>query len=349
MSARAWSLVGSAEKGVGFHAQFHPVRKARIPASQFARERRCYSSESTRTQETRRLSAVRPPRRQEGYTNPRSSYNSSPAPAPPLRKPDHSDTETAEWLHNLFQPHLSLSQPLPAEVAARIVTHASWNKGLEGHNSRLIFLGRRVMNAYMNMFLLSRSSDSTPSSQKSRKSKAKLAPAFGELEFNLTAVIERLMDTYTLGEHVGPAWGLERVMRWTPALPMSEAPTSSSPPALALRSSGLYKVRGACVEAAIGGVFHQYGGKIAHRVFHTHVLPHLTREGLGMPRQLIEDVQRLQQAFSRTSSPTQTGSASPSLPHEEPPQQVFTTASNQKLSASLSSRSPSKGEPIKLK
>jgi len=353
MSTRAWSLVGSAGKSAGFRAQFHPVRKARIQASQLggclAQKSRNYSSESERRSETRRGTAVRPPRRQDAYPSPRSSYNSSPAPAPPLRKPTHSDADTAEYLHRLFQPHLPTSQPFPEEVAARIVTHASWNKGVEGHNGRLIFLGRRVMNAYLNMFLVTHSSVPSTPAQRPRKgsAKAKANDAFPEPEFDLTAVIERLLDTYILGEHVGSAWELQNVMRWTPALPMSAAPTSSTPPLLALRSSGLYKVRGACVEATIGGIFHQYGGKVAHRIFHTHILPHLAKEGLGLPRQLAEVVQRLQLAFSGSSFSTRTGSGAAQL-HEDSTQQSSSAVSSQTRASSLSSKSSTKRELIKL-
>jgi len=349
MSTRAWSLIGSAEKSAGFRAQFHPVRKARIQASQLAQQSRNYSPESEPRSEYRRGNAVRPPRKQNAYPNPRSSYNSSPAPAPPLRRPTHSDADTAEYLHRLFQPHLPTSQPFPEEVATRIVTHASWNKGAEGHNGRLIFLGRRVMNAYLNMFLVTHLGVPSMSMHKPRKSspKAKANDAFPEPEFDFTFVSERLLDTYILGEHVGSAWELQNVMRWTPALPMSAAPTSSTPPLLALRSSGLYKVRGACVEATIGGIFHQYGGKVAHRIFHTHILPHLAKEGLGLPRQLAEIVQKLQLGFSDPSFPTRRGSGTAQL-HEESTQQSSSTVSNQTRASLLSSKSSTKREPIKL-
>jgi len=337
-------LVGSAEKSVGFRAQFHPVRKARIQASRLAQVKRSYSSESVSHSESRRLSAVRQPRRHDAYPNPRSSYNTSPAPAPPLRKASHSNAETADFLQQLFQPHLPASQPIPEEVAARIVTHASWNKGIEGHNGRLIFLGRRVMNAYLNMFLLSHSKGSSPSSQKAGKSKS--TGTLSEPELDLAALSERLLDTYILGAHVGSAWELQKVMRWTPAVPLSEAPNSSSPPAVALRSSGLYKVRGACVEAAIGGIFHQYGGKVAHRIFLTHVLPHLAKDGLGLPRELVEDVQRLQLAFFGSFSPSRTTESSDGLSSQRAFSSV--SSSSQTSASSLTSKSSTKKEPIKL-
>ncbi len=65
------------------------------------------------------------------------------------------------------------------------------------------------------------------------------------------------------------------------------------------RSVGMYKVHGSTVEAVVGGVFHQFvrttfsgrltsahlpmsilqGGAVAHRLFHTRLLPHLCIEG----------------------------------------------------------------------
>ena len=70
-------------------------------------------------------------------------------------------------------------------------------------------------------------------------------------------------------------------------------------PDAVLRSTGLYKVRGVTVEAAMGGIYHQFvrffplptcnpqlffqGGAIAQRVFHTRILPHVSQPGLGLP------------------------------------------------------------------
>jgi len=69
-------------------------------------------------------------------------------------------------------------------------------------------------------------------------------------------------------------------MRWTPAVADLDTMEAVSPHTV-LRSSGLYKVRGATVEGIMGGIFHQFGGSIAHRVFHTRVLPHLAHLGLS--------------------------------------------------------------------
>lgn len=74
-------------------------------------------------------------------------------------------------------------------------------------------------------------------------------------------ISEKLLNTYVLGEHVGAAWELERIMRWKPAVELDVAELEDvkvQSPHTALRSSGLYKVRGATVEGVMGGIFHQF-------------------------------------------------------------------------------------------
>jgi len=51
-----------------------------------------------------------------------------------------------------------------------------------------------------------------------------------------------------------------------------------------VRSVGLYKVMGEAVQAVVGGVYHQFGASVTHRLFHTRILPHLLLRGpLGLP------------------------------------------------------------------
>ncbi|KZT41625.1 hypothetical protein SISSUDRAFT_981534 [Sistotremastrum suecicum HHB10207 ss-3] len=214
---------------------------------------------------------------------PRLEYTDGPAPAPPPSVPEYSTQQTIEWLYDLFPPLV-----FHPDVTQRMITHASWNKGMEGHNARFSFLGRRVLKAYMMIFLTSHSDPAT----------------LEETDFH--QLTEKLLDTYVLGEHVGSAWNLQYVMRWTPALSDKRLSTDRAGPGnrnrgraveigegITLRSSGLYKIRGATVEAVMGGIYHQFGGSTAHRIFHTHVLPHLTRHGLGLPEPFHEHVERL--------------------------------------------------------
>jgi hypothetical protein len=69
-------------------------------------------------------------------------------------------------------------------------------------------------------------------------------------------ILERTLNTYVLGEFVGPQWQLAKVLRWTPAVqaPLRDGALGRE----ASRSVGLYKVEGTAVEALIGAVFHQF-------------------------------------------------------------------------------------------
>ena len=76
------------------------------------------------------------------------------------------------------------------------------------------------------------------------------------------------------------------------------------------------------------------GGAIALRVFHTHVLPHLAQEGLGLPRQLVPAVEKLQAGMTNAAlgiSPTTTP-----LPAEE----VASSGATEKDDLLLKSKPP---------
>ncbi|CAG7847311.1 SubName: Full=Uncharacterized protein {ECO:0000313/EMBL:CCA72036.1} [Serendipita indica DSM 11827] len=153
--------------------------------------------------------------------------------------------------------HLRATFPpleFPEDVALRIITHSSWKGGAEGHNARLAFIGRRVMECYLNLFLHSQTD--------SGLAKPHLFNRIGYDE-----LAKKILDTHVLGEFVGSAWQLERIMRWVPS--------HTNDPSRTMWSSGLYRVRGTTVEALLGGVFHHFGGVVAHRLFHTRILPHL--------------------------------------------------------------------------
>jgi len=201
----------------------------------------------------------------------------------------------------------------PPELAMRVITHASFRGGQYGHNTRLSFvgelfceslarfaaarattlvvptppdrvsnlsatldltsrlhanvsrIGRRVMHAYLRLFVLSACAPS-PDSTATEALRSPFSLPFDDMD----EWCDQFLHTYRLGEHVGGVWRIEDVMKWTPAIVQ---PTFE--PSALLRSSGLFKVRGATVEAIIGGIYHQYGGAIALRAFHTRVLPHL--------------------------------------------------------------------------
>jgi hypothetical protein len=89
------------------------------------------------------------------------------------------------------------------------------------------------------------------------------------------------------------------VLLWVPTAPretlrtaQSQNPDSELDDALAAspgiaKSVGLYKVMGEAVQAVVGGVYHQFGGSVAHQLFHTRILPHLFLPGRssGVPEE----------------------------------------------------------------
>ncbi|KAF8881212.1 hypothetical protein BD779DRAFT_1445729 [Infundibulicybe gibba] len=165
-----------------------------------------------------------------------------------------------------FAEHLNGLFPLqfPPELARRILTHGSHPAAIHGHNAGLSFMGRRVLESYLLLYLSS-------------------SPALRPTH-DLELIVSRALNTYVLGENVGSLWGLGRALRWTPTVPANKLQAKIDQQAL-LRNVGLYKVQGDAVAAVVGGIFHQFGGSVAHRVFHTRLLPNLLlgRRPEGLP------------------------------------------------------------------
>ncbi|KAF8483793.1 ribonuclease-III-like-domain-containing protein [Russula ochroleuca] len=169
----------------------------------------------------------------------------------------HVSESLAQHLNKTFPP-----LEFPPALAQRLLTHLSHRDSLTGHNSRFSFLGRRTLEAYMMLFLQG-------------------LPAAAEHDHSRIAA--RVLNTHGLGEHVAPHWRLQDVMRWVPP--------RAGEAGLDGRAAGLHKVAGTMVEAVVGGVLHQFGGRIAHRLFHLRVLPHLLHPGspIGLPDVLHSD------------------------------------------------------------
>lgn len=170
--------------------------------------------------------------------------------------------DVVRHLRTIFAP-----LEVPEDLALRMITHISWERGTQGHNARLGFLGRRVLHAYLLLFL---HECSLPSPSHLPSKNAPIPPTdrlrtsvFSRKTPNTSStpsyddISDRLLNTYILGEHVGAAWELERIMRWTPAVADVDTLQNERPDTV-LRSSGLYKVRGATVEGLVGGMFHQF-------------------------------------------------------------------------------------------
>ncbi|KAG5735239.1 hypothetical protein E4T56_gene10305 [Termitomyces sp. T112] len=160
--------------------------------------------------------------------------------------------------------HLNFVFPelhFPPEVAKRILTHGSHPSAIYGHNGALSFMGRRVMESFLLLMLHSSSAL--------------------KKDHNLDEIVARTLNSYTLGEVVGSKWALGRAMRWTPSISASLLKAEADQREM-LRSVGLYKVQGEAVNAVVGGVFFQFGASVAHRLFHTRVLPLLIDHGLPL-------------------------------------------------------------------
>ncbi|KAJ7136141.1 ribonuclease-III-like-domain-containing protein [Mycena epipterygia] len=186
-------------------------------------------------------------------------YGGSESSPPVHRRPARPDQIFSDHLTGLFSP-----LKFPLELSARILTHASHPAASHGHNAQFAFIGRRVLESYLLIMLAS-----SPHLQPSH---------------DLQDVVSRVLNTYFLGEHIGSKWGLGRVMRWTPTIPASMLQNDArEDKTKLLRDVGLYKVQGDAVTAVMGGIFQQFGGSVAHRVFHTRVLPRLLLPQGGLP------------------------------------------------------------------
>lgn len=83
---------------------------------------------------------------------------------------------------------------------------------------------------------------------------------------DLEDISYRTLFTHTLGEQVGSAWDLSKVMLWTPILPQGQRELVGQDAGTYERipgRGGLYKVQGVAVEAIMGGIFHQFVGYLS--------------------------------------------------------------------------------------
>ncbi|KAL5521488.1 hypothetical protein ACEPAF_2236 [Sanghuangporus sanghuang] len=178
----------------------------------------------------------------------------------PKPKPKADPGPLVAHLEHLFPP-----LEFPDTVATQMLTHISAKEAWAGHNARLAFVGRRVLHSYLLLFLQN-------ASQKLAKTAS--PPVDPDATFDFDLIAYRALHTHHLGEHVGSKWALARTMLWTPPVK-----TKVREP---LKSPGLYKVQGTTVEGIMGGIFHQFGGTIAQRVFHTRLLPHMLLPGTSL-------------------------------------------------------------------
>ncbi|KAF8327259.1 ribonuclease-III-like-domain-containing protein [Cantharellus anzutake] len=185
-----------------------------------------------------------------------------------------------EWAVSYLESQFPPLQ-FPPDLAKRVLTHSSYRKGAQtyGHNTRLAFMGRRVMDAYFLMSLQA----SLPESVAGPSFDGGNAATEEVPYTNFQELTENVLDTHTLGRHVGNEWGIGKVMRWTSA----KNHLASNPGAV---HAGRIKVQGTAVEATVGGIFHQFGGVAAYVAFHTRVLPNLVPVLPASLHERVEDV-----------------------------------------------------------
>ncbi|KAF6767655.1 Ribonuclease III domain protein [Kalmanozyma brasiliensis GHG001] len=261
-------------------------RRAQQPLRELARSMRCavqadgssssrvrlapsYPSPS-RYSQARGLASAAP-----STASPSTSAAASPSPIPTKgsdyrSSPALGTKVTGETVLSHFSsaPFASSSSDLlgsNAELALRAVTHESYLNAREGHNRRLAFVGRRTLKLFTTLYLHSRLQTA---------SKGDAVHNYINRLLESPSAVDSILSTHRLGDKVGRELGLEKVMRWTPAVTDGQ---------LGPRETGLYKVRGVAVEAIVGAIYHQKGAFEASKFFHSWVLPSLLEDGFPGP------------------------------------------------------------------
>ncbi|KAF5318494.1 hypothetical protein D9619_010729 [Psilocybe cf. subviscida] len=206
-----------------------------------------------------------PPRKQRSTPAERPYTSGRPVSTDP------EDPVFANYLNRLMHP-LTFSP----ELSRRIMTHSSHALARKGHNGGLSFFGRRVLNTYTLLFL-----QASPNLPK---------------DADIEDITSRTVHTSLLGQHLGGAWGIGREMVWAPSLPAGTEELE------ALRHAGLYKVQGEIIQAVVGAVYHQYGGSVAHRLYHTRILPNILTKG-GLPMMFHDEVHSIAERIGGAEAP----------------------------------------------
>ncbi|GAA5969563.1 hypothetical protein JCM11641_008161 [Rhodosporidiobolus odoratus] len=288
-------MSGSARTALhaSLRALSRPTRPSVVRAGRASR-----TATSTSLPTARALSTSVPSRALDS-SSPSPSSSSSPTspPDPAPRSPGtHLFSPTPSSQHTFLT---SLLSPLPLtnsklvdqELASKVLTHKSGvdkrrvygrsaaaggegegegqGRGKTGHNEKLAFIGRRVLRLHLTTHLLT-SLSTSPALLSSTLSDATLA---------------KLLDTKTLGASVGKAWRLEEGLKWREVRGKDGEMT------------GLWKCRGAAVEAVVGGVYTTQGIATSQALFERLILPNL-----DLPRTLSQAL------LSPSSGPSVTSS-----------------------------------------
>ncbi|SJX64205.1 uncharacterized protein SRS1_14858 [Sporisorium reilianum f. sp. reilianum] len=231
---------------------------ATAPRSAWTSQARAFASAATTTASSSSTSAASP-----SPVSPRGANLRSASPA-------LGTNVTGEKVLSHFSsaPFSSSSSDLlgsNADLALRAVTHESFLNACEGHNRRLAFVGRRTLKLFTTLFLHSRLQTT---------SKGDAAHDYINRLLESPTAVDTILSTHRLGDKIGKGLGLEKVMRWTPAVTDGQ---------LGPRETGLFKVRGVAVEALVGAIYHQKGASEASQFFQSWILPSLLQEGFPGP------------------------------------------------------------------
>ncbi|TKY89604.1 hypothetical protein EX895_001389 [Sporisorium graminicola] len=241
---------------------------ASAPSSTWSSQARAFASAATSTASSSSSSAASP-----SPVSPRgANFRQSSSPA-------LGTNVTGEKVLSHFSsaPFSSSSSDLlgsNAELALRAVTHESYFNAREGHNRRLAFVGRRTLKLFTTLFLHSRLQTT---------SKGDAAHDYINRLLESPTGVDSILSTHRLGDKVGKGIGLEKVMRWTPAVTDGQ---------LGPKETGLFKVRGVAVEALVGAIYHQKGASEASQFFQKWILPSLLQDGFPgtVPEELKQGI-----------------------------------------------------------
>lgn len=175
-----------------------------------------------------------------------------------------------------------------ATLAATALTHESWKHGLHGHNRRLAFLGRRALKTFTTIFLY----DTLNLLEKENRGSD--GASYLRKVLTESKTLDEALRTQHLGDHVGRALALERVMRWQP--------TRQFDPATGTQETGLFKVRGTCTEAVLGAIYHFQGAHVAQLFYLSRILPNLDTITSAAPAPVRDAIQRASQEATEALS-----------------------------------------------
>ncbi|CDZ97551.1 Ribonuclease III domain [Phaffia rhodozyma] len=176
----------------------------------------------------------------------------------------------------IFKLPPSLPPPSP-DLVSHMLTHISSREariGTAPNNRKLAFLGRRLLEMHLQMFLFHvRDPKNHLPGQVAEGRELVIKTEDGKTlgDGSEAQFMREVLDPRVLGQYVGSKWGLENYMEWSGKTPASSAVAD---PNIRVKR-GVSTVRGNIIGSVFGGLSHAYGAPMTNRLFHIHTLPHL--------------------------------------------------------------------------